>query len=222
MSEHVSKKDFDSLKSTAVFSLKNVFFIMVPASVGLVVLSDDIIRALFQRGSFDAYSTAITSLALLFYAIGLLFYSGSKILVSCFYSLKDTRTPVKVAFVCLLINITLNTILMFPLKVGGLALASSISAMVNFVLLFKILHRQIKFDLKQVPGYGLRIFLCGLAMFLALSCSKMFLAAVVSNGILRLGILILIGAISYFAASLMLKIEQARSISWIVFRRSAA
>ncbi|MEW5894859.1 MAG: murein biosynthesis integral membrane protein MurJ, partial [Candidatus Omnitrophota bacterium] len=81
LSTLVAKKDIEQLRRTVVFSLENILFVMAPFSVIMMVLSEPIIRILFQRGEFDAYSTAITSSALLFYSIGLFAFGGIKILV---------------------------------------------------------------------------------------------------------------------------------------------
>ncbi len=137
------EKNLYDFKKTLSLSLKNIFFITVPSAIGLVILREPVIKILFQRGNFDSYSTYITSYTLLFYAFGLFSYAGIKILVSSFYSLKDTLTPVKVASFSVVINIILNIILMYPLKIGGLALATSISATINFLLLYYILRRKI-------------------------------------------------------------------------------
>ncbi|MFQ5952581.1 MAG: murein biosynthesis integral membrane protein MurJ [Candidatus Omnitrophota bacterium] len=143
MSKEVAEKDIDKLKSTVSFSLKTVFAIMVPASIGLMILAGPIVRILFQRGEFTIYSTAITSSALFFYAFGLFAYAGIKILVSTYYSMGDTKTPVKTAAVSLFVNLVFNLILMWPLKIGGLALATSIAATCNFVILYVLLVRRI-------------------------------------------------------------------------------
>jgi len=143
MTKEVSANDMEALKDTISFSLRTVFAVMIPAAVGLAVLARPIVRILFQRGAFTEYSTAITASALLFYSFGLFAYAGIKILVSTFYSMGDTRTPVKTAAVSLVVNLVLNLILMFPLKIGGLALATSIAAMTNLVLLYVILKRKI-------------------------------------------------------------------------------
>ena len=79
----------------------------------------------------------------MFYALGLLSYGGVKILVSTFHALKDTKTPVKVAGATLLINALLNFILMSPLKIGGIALASALSSSLNFLILFQLLNRRL-------------------------------------------------------------------------------
>jgi putative peptidoglycan lipid II flippase len=143
MTKEVALKDMDKLKGTVSFALRTVFTVMLPASLGLMVLARPIVKILFQRGEFTSYSTGITSSALLFYSFGLMAYAGIKILVSTFYSMGDTRTPVKTASVALLVNLTLNLILMWPLKVGGLALATSIAASTNMVLLYTRLTRLI-------------------------------------------------------------------------------
>ena len=143
MSKEVASNEIGKLKDTISFSLRAVFTIMIPATVGLMILAERIVRILFQRGEFTAYSTAITSSALFFYSFGLFAYAGIKILVSTYYSMGDTRTPVKTAAVSLIVNVILNLILMWPLKIGGLALATSIAATTNFVILYVMLTRRI-------------------------------------------------------------------------------
>jgi putative peptidoglycan lipid II flippase len=84
MSREYASNDIARMKETLSFSLRTVFFIMVPASFGLAMLGRPIIRLLFQRGAFTAYSTSITQSALFFYSFGLLAYGGIKILVTAF------------------------------------------------------------------------------------------------------------------------------------------
>ncbi len=144
LSSHFAKKDYESFKKTINFLLRSVFFVLLPASAGLLALSAPITSALFKRGAFGDYSTLITSNALFFYSFGLLFYGAIKILVNAFYALQDTRTPVKVASVSLFVNISLSILLMFKLKAGGLALANSISGALNALLLFIILRKRLK------------------------------------------------------------------------------
>ncbi len=138
-----AQKDLDQLKRTVVFSLENIFFVMFPTSIMIMLLSTPLIRVLFERGEFDPYSTAVTSSALFFMGIGLFSFGGIKILVTAFHALQDTKTPVKVAACCLLLNTALNFLLMKPLKVGGIALASSIAATVDFSWLFYALDKKL-------------------------------------------------------------------------------
>lgn len=143
------EKGLKEFKKTLSFSLKNIFFITIPAILGLLILRIPIIKILFQRGQFDEYSVSITSYTLVFYVLGLFAYAGIKILVSSFYSLKDTFTPVKVASFSVAVNIVLNLILMYPLEIGGIALATSISATINFLILYYILRKKIGKILKS-------------------------------------------------------------------------
>jgi len=117
--------------------------IMLPVSALMAVLAKPIVAALFEGGRFDAYSTEITSGALLFYALSLSFYAANKVLVSGFFSLKDSKTPLKITAASLLVNIVFNLILMYPLKLKGLALATSLSGGINFFILFHSLRKKI-------------------------------------------------------------------------------
>lgn len=136
MSREAASGDTQRFKDTISFGLRVVFTVMIPAAIGLMVLCRPMVRVLFQRGEFSAYSAGITTSALFFATFGLFAYSGSKILVSAFYAMGDTKTPVKTAAVGLAVNLILNLILMWPMKIGGLALATSIAAITNFALLY--------------------------------------------------------------------------------------
>jgi len=143
MSREVARKDITSFKETISFSMRSVFLALIPAGIGLATLGRPIIKILFERGAFTAYSTAITDSALFFYSFGLFACGGIKILVNAFFSMGDTKTPVKVASVSFFINLILNFALMWPLKIGGLALATSIAATSNFIMLYIMLTRKI-------------------------------------------------------------------------------
>lgn len=118
-------------------------WLAIPATVGLMVLGEPIVAVLFERGAFTAYSTAITAQALVWYALGLAAYMGVKILTNACYALQDTATPVRTAAVALVINIGLNLLLMRPMGVGGLALATTIASAGNFLLLWRHLTRRL-------------------------------------------------------------------------------
>jgi putative peptidoglycan lipid II flippase len=143
LSEYSAKNDLQKLKETISFALRLVFFVTLPAMVGLIVLRLPILNLLFQRGAFTAHSTEMTAQALLYYALGLAAFAGVRIIVPAFYSLQDTKTPVKVAVVALLANAGLGAVLMNPLRHGGLALATSLAAGLNFALLVILLRRKL-------------------------------------------------------------------------------
>jgi putative peptidoglycan lipid II flippase len=218
MSRHAALNDIGKLKETLLFSLRALFFILIPASAGLMVLSSPITRILFERGAFTAYSTHITSSALFYYAIGLAACGGIKLLVSAFYSMHDTMTPVKTAFFALVLNIILNIALMHPLKVGGLALATSVSAIVNFFMLYVLLGKRLG-DLgsRQAIDSFLRVSLASAIMALVL---KLILVYTAHLTLLNLILAIIGGMIVFLAASHILKVNELKEILvWIKKRR---
>ena len=143
LSENYQNKDMKKFKTNLSFALRSVFFILIPSSLGLILLGKPIISVLFERGLFGNVSAHMTYAALFFYSIGLFAYGGIKILAFSFYSMNDTSTPVRVSARSLVVNIVCNVILMFPLKVGGLALGTSIAGIFNFVFLYAILKKRI-------------------------------------------------------------------------------
>jgi len=142
MSHQAAAKDYESLKKTLAFAVRIVAFITVPAALGLMILREPIIRVLFQHGQFVAESTRLTARALLYYAIGLPALATVKLVVPAFYSTSDTKTPVIVASISLIINIVLNIVFLefFFRRVqnGGPALATAIASFFDFFALFII------------------------------------------------------------------------------------
>ncbi|MBW1889175.1 MAG: murein biosynthesis integral membrane protein MurJ [Deltaproteobacteria bacterium] len=143
LSKQVAKEDFDGLRETFRHAMNFVFFITIPAMVGLVVLREPIVYLLFKRGAFDVETVRLTATALLYYCAGLWAFSAVRIVVSMFYALQDTKTPVKMAVVSITVNVLLGIGLMGPLKHGGLALATSLASVVNLLLLIWALRQKI-------------------------------------------------------------------------------
>jgi putative peptidoglycan lipid II flippase len=143
LSRQASQKDFPELIKTLAFGIRLILFITIPATVGLIVLRFPIVNTLWERGEFLRVSTEGTATALLYYSVGLCAFAGIKIIAPAFYSLQDTKTPVKIGAWAMLLNIVLNLILMGPLQHGGLALATSLSALFNILLLIYFLRKRL-------------------------------------------------------------------------------
>lgn len=162
------REDRDGFRETFSSSVCSLMFVVMPASAGLLVLSRPIVRTLLEHGEFNAYSTAITSSALFFYSFGLLSCCLIKILVNAFYAMQDTRTPVRTMLVSVALNIALSLWLMRPLGIGGLALASTLSATLNGVLLYLVLRRRAgPFDERRMALAFLKTFAASAVMALA-------------------------------------------------------
>ncbi|MBN2483600.1 MAG: murein biosynthesis integral membrane protein MurJ [Candidatus Omnitrophica bacterium] len=132
-------KNMDEFKRLFVFAIRNMFFFIVPLSIVFLFMPYEIIEVIFLRGRFGRDSLGITGSVLFFYSWGLLPFCTVKLLVHSFYSLKDTVTPAKISAIALVVNVVLSAILMFPLRISGVALASSIAASLQTLLLYRAL-----------------------------------------------------------------------------------
>jgi putative peptidoglycan lipid II flippase len=137
--------NFDEFRRTLSRSLGMVFLLTLPSSIGLAVLGNTMIGAIYQGGKFSAYDTRQTALALSCYAVGLAGYSALKVLNPAFYALRDARTPMIVSLISILVNYLTALLLLrgTPLGHAGLALSTSVVAIVGAVALFAILRERI-------------------------------------------------------------------------------
>ena len=205
LSASANDKDLIAFKQTLYFSLKNLLFVLLPCAVMLAILSPLLVQVLFQHGAFDSYSADITSSALLYLSLGLPFFGATRILVSGYYAMQDTQTPVKIATVCLLINAVLNVLLMFPLKIGGITLASSVAGFANFIMLLTTMNERLggskgiikKFFLRLTPS----LMLMATVMYLAQS----FLHP---KGFIKLVVVSFLGVISYLGCCHFTKVPE--------------
>jgi len=143
VSRHAARREMPELKRTISFSLRFGLFLTLPATMILIALAHPIVALLYQHGRFGAEDSWQTAQALWGYAVGLSAFSAVRVLVPVYYSLGMTRIPVTISFVTIAINVVLNIMLMGPLRHRGLALATSISSVLNFFLLFEVLRRKI-------------------------------------------------------------------------------
>jgi len=143
MAAQAARGEHRQLTETLGFALRLSAFIAVPAGVGLLALGYPIVRLLFQRGEFNPADAVATTQALAGYAVGLPAFSATRIAAQTFYALGDTRTPVWAGFASVVANVALAFALMWPLKHAGLALASSLSAYINLLLLCWLLRRRL-------------------------------------------------------------------------------
>lgn len=143
LSRQAAGKDMSDFRETLSHALRLTSFITIPSMVGLLTLGLPLIQLFFQRGAFDAHSTAMTERALFFYSLGLWSFSVVRVMVSAFYATQDTRTPVLAAAVAMAGNLVFSLLLMGPLRHGGLALALSLSSTMQFFLLTSILRKRL-------------------------------------------------------------------------------
>ena len=144
-SKLVVQDKLEDYRQSFSYSLRLIILFTLPATVGLMVLSEPICRLIFEWGKATHFDTQETAGALLFYAIGLCSFSAVKIATDGFYAFNNTRTPVIVSVFTVLANIVLNYIFIFRLGFGHRAIACSTSCTttLNFFVLLILLHRKI-------------------------------------------------------------------------------
>jgi putative peptidoglycan lipid II flippase len=145
ISRSAAVKDFDGFRQALSRSLGLVFLLTVPSAVGLAVLGESIISAIYQWGEFSAADTTQTARALSFYAVGLVGYAAAKVINPAFYALNDSRTPMAVSLGSIFINLIMVATMIYGFGFGheGLALSTSAVAIFSSVALFTLMRKRI-------------------------------------------------------------------------------
>lgn len=213
MSRQVAEGDMSGVKETLSFGVRLMLFITIPAMVGLMICSIPIFSLIFMGGAFNYDKVINSGMALLYYSIGLSFVALTRVLAPVFYALKDTKTPVYTALITFIINLLLSLILMEPLKHGGLALATSLSAFCNMLILLWLLRRKIgSFGGKRIMTTAVKSSAASIPMALVVwyGCSTFNWAQPGSKVTksLTLGTTIFIGVIVYLLAVKLLRSEE--------------
>jgi putative peptidoglycan lipid II flippase len=170
ISIHENNNNRTSFINTINESMKLIIIFVGPMSIGALFYSYEIIDFLFGRGAFDESAIRMTSNALFFYAFGMIGVGLREVFSRVFYTLKDTKTPLINASIGFAINIILNLILSRFMGIGGLALATSLSASLTVILMIFSLKRKIRsFEIKEIVFKALVVFLTSLIIMF---CSK--------------------------------------------------
>lgn len=191
------------------WGLRLCLLLALPCSVALGILAKPLVAALFQYGNFTAFDTLMTQRALVAYSVGLLGLIAVKVLAPGFYSRQDIKTPVKIAVVTIAVTQVMNLAFIGPLKHAGLSLSIGLAACLNAGLLYWQLRRQDIF--RPQPGWGLFLvrLLVAVVVMSGVLIGMLFLMPDWDSGtmlyrILRLMLVVIVGAGSYFAALMLL------------------
>jgi putative peptidoglycan lipid II flippase len=223
MSRQAALGEDQGVKDSLRFALAMIMVVTLPASIGLILCAEPIFSLFFFGGAFAAQDVAGAALALAAFAPGLLFVGISRVVVPTFYSMKDTRTPVWISACTLLVNVLLGLLLMGPLGHGGLALALTLSSVVNAVLLVWALRRKIgPLGLRAVVSSLLRIVPPTIAMALVVWFALQFapwadLGERPLKGLI-LSAAIIAGIITYGLGCLLCRVPEATDV-YLLFSR---
>ncbi len=223
LSRQARSGDEAAARETLSRAIEITMVVTIPAALALGVVGQPIMAVLFGRGAFGAEAALLSAQSLAAYAIGLPAFVLLKVLVPAFFAHGDTGTPVRVGLVAIGLNLALNVLFMVPLQHMGPALATSLSAIVNTVVLGVILSRRgrLTFDAqlrRRVP----RMALAALAMAGALVWAERPLFAAMGGGAGRFAALALLvggGLAVYGAVALAVGAVDARGVLRLVRRR---
>ena len=194
-------------------TLRFTLFLSIPASVGMLLLRESIVATLLEHGAFDAAASALVSDALLYYSIGLFAHAAIEIVSRGFYVLGDTRTPVALAIASMLLNIILSALLVGPMGLQGLALALSISAISEFLLLLLFLNNRLSGALLSRTEWwstlktAVATLLVGQLVYVALEV--LVSLEIARNSWLTLATCVVGGVVVYLALSLLMRQAEA-------------
>lgn len=248
LSQQAAANQMPEMKRTLAFSMRIVSFIAIPSAVGLIVLRRPIIEVLFQHGRFDAHSTAITAPPLMFFALGLCAFALIKVVVPAFYSLHDTKTPVKIAAVSLGFNLISNFLVSRPehlegalgmvfrffatiaealhipsLQNGGLALSTSLAAYLNLTCLVFIFQKRYgRFLTREVLFSVVKSGIASLAM--GLVCWYViripgWYSALFSRRLFSFLVTLGLGTATYFALAILMRCPEMEEVWGIATRK---
>ncbi|MDK2564684.1 murein biosynthesis integral membrane protein MurJ [Romboutsia sedimentorum] len=219
LSKLSSENNKDKFNRSISTSINAVTLIVIPISVGAIILANPIVKLLFQRGEFDARATQMTAIALMFYSVGMIGFGLRDILGKVFYSLKDTKTPMINGVIAMGLNITLNiTFVKFTnMQLAGLAFATSISALVTIALLFISLRRKIgPFGGKSIALVMIKSMISAALMAVVALFAYNTIASILGSGaiqeIITLAASVGMGALVYGISIILLKVSEVNLI----------
>ncbi|MCF7956515.1 MAG: murein biosynthesis integral membrane protein MurJ [Phycisphaerae bacterium] len=212
MSAQAASKDYDGLAKSVSRGIGGTVFLAVPAMAGLFLVGRPLVSAIFQHGEFNGADANATAFTLCFYAIGLTGFFSQQILTRAFYSMQDSRTPMRSALVAVCVNIVLNLTLIWYMGVSGLALSTAICSYLQVVILIWALRRRIGHSFmlglpltvaKTFVSTGLMAAVSGGALYLMRDLPKGDLG--LKFDILRLSVVVLVSVVVYYYSSVAVK-----------------
>lgn len=208
LSKRIAQGEHEKFELTLDWALRWTLIVVIPATVGLMIMAQPILTTLFHKGEFDQQDVIMTTRSLLTYSLGMLGFVSIKVLASAYYARQDTKTPVKIGIIAVVANIGFNIIFIYPLQHAGLALSTSLAALLNAWLLYRGLRQQQIYT----PQAGwlkllLQIALANVVMAGVLwwgtggiNALERWLSFGMGERVLHLLLWLMIGMVSYFAA----------------------
>ncbi len=224
MAKQAANKEINTMKETLVSSLTMVFALTLPATVGLILLAQPIIRLIFEHGAFTAADTIATANTLIFYALGLFAYAANKVLVPAFYALGKTRYPVIASFLAVGLNLIIVFFTIDHYQHLAIAFSTSCTMIINFLFLTVVLYH-------KLDGFSLRYLFSGLlktgaatgvmalALLLVMPFCQQWLDDTISRQIAALFMLVSGAGLLYLLLLTALKLPELHVFTGKIYRR---
>lgn len=163
LSKKIVDRDFKGVEDNLLKGLNILLFLIIPCMMVFCFYSKEVVKFLFGYGNFNERAIMITAESLFFYSVGLYFYNAIHVLTRAFYGMKNSKDPVKFSIISIVINIVLNMLLIKPMAYKGLALATSVAAIVNFsLLLYTFKKKYIDFKMKRTIIFAIKVIVSSL------------------------------------------------------------
>ena len=209
-SSWVAEEKHETVKEKLSETIQTLSLLLVPASFGVIALSKLIVDCVFSRGAFNSSSVNMTAGALCCYTVGLCFLAVRDTLIKVFYAYKETRITTITSVFSIIVNIVLNIILSRIWGINGLAIATSIAAIVQCSILYVVLRRKIgDYGLSTQLSSWIRIIVASILMFVIVSFAVRWLGMIGVSRLLQLVIGVLCGACVYMIVVLLFRVPIA-------------
>lgn len=198
-------------------SIKVLLLIVIPAAVGIIILRVPIVKLIFERGAFDETASILTVTALMFYAIGIPALALQDVILRAFYALQDTKTPMYIGLVTMVLNIILILLLIKPMELGGLALATSLSISVGAVLLLVCLRNKLgPIGGKDILITGIKVIIASILMGIAVWLIYNIIQSMQPKGTVGNLVTVLINVILGIAIYyLIIRLMNINEVKWV-------
>ena len=214
-SELAILRENEKLRRMLLHGLKLMAFLFVPMAAGLIILRVPVVRILFERGAFGAHSTDLTSSALFYYALGLFSFAVEAVLVQFYFSMFDTKTPIVVGVLCVLLNVLLTVVLFRPLGHRGIALALAVSKSVKVAVLYRLLNRKfVRFSSGELLNFLYRVIAASAGMGLIVYAAGIWSAMISQETLFARAIWLCVmvagGIAIYLGLLILLRVDEVR------------
>ncbi len=218
--KHFATGDKDKVRTLLMKGIRFVCFIFLPVTVIVFVSGQSLITIFFKRGAFDAHAVSNTVIALRFFTLGMLALALNAVMRSAFFSMQDSATPLKIGILSFTVNVTFDLIFIRIFGFGGIALSSSLAAVINAVVMYRLLLKKNVFDAAsaRLGPFFRRLFVASVSMGGLMWAMEVFAKGLIvaDHGKGRLGAFfianIVLGLIVYLLICMALKVREYKAL----------